>query len=141
MTHASVKMIIMSHLSDLQEEIGTSKPAQAFYMTQKLNFVKFLLTRFPDTTVEINADEQWESFTTKKEVSELKALREKAFELFEDKLANWNMQQCLGYFASDPENKPDNVHDMRKLIADLEYNYIMQATESDVNDAIKRLSK
>lgn len=65
MTHGSVKMIIMSHLSDLQQEIGTSKPAQPFYMTTKLNFVKYLLMNFSDTTTEINADEQWATFYAK----------------------------------------------------------------------------
>ncbi len=52
----SVKMIIFSHLSDVQEN-----PTSEFNRG-KLNFVKFLLQRHPDTGVKVDADYEWETF-------------------------------------------------------------------------------
>ena len=52
----SVKMIIFSHLSDVQENSNNK------YNNVKLNFVKFLLQRHPDTGVKVDADYEWETF-------------------------------------------------------------------------------
>ncbi len=52
----SVKMIIFSHLSDVQEN-----PTSEFNRG-KLNFVKFLLQRHPDTGVKVDADYEWTEF-------------------------------------------------------------------------------
>jgi len=53
-------MIIMSHLSDVQESIHYK-----FYYEEvnaHINFAKWLLLRYPDTSVEIDADEEYEKF-------------------------------------------------------------------------------
>lgn len=140
MTHESVKMIIMSHLSDLQEEIGVSNPGKNFYMNQKLNFVKYLVMHFPDINVEINADELWERFRLNKIELELKELRQRAIDLFETSLLTWTEQMCYLHLRNGDSKVeiPSKLLDMKKLIVDLEYNYIMQATEADVREIIKR---
>ena len=58
----SVRMVMMSHLSDLQIEMTVQNPGKEFYMHTKLNFVKYLLNKYPDITTEIIPDEEWEKF-------------------------------------------------------------------------------
>lgn len=55
-------MVMMSHLSDVQEEMGLDRPGQTFYINEKINFVKFLILKFYDSNVEINPDVEWELF-------------------------------------------------------------------------------
>lgn len=52
----SIKMIIFSHLSDVQEQL--SNPMNRV----KINFVKYLLQRHPDTGVKVDADQEWNNF-------------------------------------------------------------------------------
>jgi hypothetical protein len=55
-----VKIVIMSHLSDAQELNGvTGKTAE---LHTHINFAKYLVTNFPDTNVEIDADAEYEKF-------------------------------------------------------------------------------
>ncbi len=58
-----VSMLIMSHLSDAQELIGMcGKESQ---LHQQINFAKWLLSRYKDTSVEIDndtANKEWEAY-------------------------------------------------------------------------------
>jgi hypothetical protein len=56
-----VKIIMMSHLSDLQE--GASLPPVIY--NDKINFVKWLLIKFPNTDEEIDVEKEYELFQTK----------------------------------------------------------------------------
>ncbi len=67
----SVRMVMMSHLSDLQIEISVQNPGKEFYIHTKLNFIKYLLNKYTDTTTEIIPDKEWEAF--RKEHVELEA--------------------------------------------------------------------
>jgi hypothetical protein len=59
MTHtAKLSMVIMSHLSDMQEEFIHSKKE-----TNKINFIKWLIINHKDLTAEIDADTLWTEFT------------------------------------------------------------------------------
>lgn len=126
----------MSHLSDLQEEIGTSKPAQGFYMTEKLNFVKYLVQRYADTSVDIYADVEWERFQNKMDKKNIhqRENRNKMYEALEkDVKENWTDLLCKQYFeASSVELIPETIQWQKALILDLEYNYIMQASNEDL---------
>ena len=53
-----VSIVIMSHLSDIQD--GGLRGNE-----WKINFVKYLVSKFPDTSVEIDADEVFEEFSKK----------------------------------------------------------------------------
>lgn len=55
-----VKMIIMSHLSDVQMWILGEKEANT-----KVNFAKYLLMKYPNTSVEVDADNEYEEFRKK----------------------------------------------------------------------------
>ncbi len=62
----SVSMIIMSILSDAQHLIGLS--GQESKLNQQLNFAKWLISQYKDTTVELDNDElttQWDTFSAK----------------------------------------------------------------------------
>jgi len=50
----------MSHLSDAQELNGV--PSKTAELHTRINFAKFLVTRFPNTNEEIDADEQYKKF-------------------------------------------------------------------------------
>jgi len=58
----SIRIIMMSHLSDLQTELGILNPGREFYMHSKLNFVKWLITRYSDTNTMVDADAEWCEF-------------------------------------------------------------------------------
>lgn len=61
-----VSMIIMSHLSDAQELIGIC--GKESELNQRINFAKWLVSRYKDTNVEIDnetADKEWAEFTTR----------------------------------------------------------------------------
>ena len=60
-----VKMIIMSQLSDVQETVGDYHPTILSNNRQKLNFAKYLLMKYPDTNVEVDADLEYEEFKKK----------------------------------------------------------------------------
>lgn len=73
----SIKMVIMSHLSDIQEDITLDNSAQVFYITTKINFIKFLLLKYPKTDKEINPDMEWEMFASQHLNQESKPVLEK----------------------------------------------------------------
>jgi hypothetical protein len=56
----TVKMVIMSHLSDLQESQGHSGGDNA-----RINFCKYLLMKHPNTEKKIDADKEFEEFLKK----------------------------------------------------------------------------
>lgn len=56
---AKVSMIIFSHLSDVQD-IPTNKDNRG-----KINFVKFLINKYPNTDTEVEADNEWNEFISK----------------------------------------------------------------------------
>jgi glutathione peroxidase-family protein len=63
-----VSIVIMSHLSDVQDGIslgGTINPQAEFNVKHKLNFVKFLIQRYPNTLDKINPDKEYEDFKKK----------------------------------------------------------------------------
>lgn len=51
-----VRMVMMSHLSDVQEFLNNPENRK------KINFVKFLMLKYPNTDIEINPDEEWQKF-------------------------------------------------------------------------------
>ena len=57
-----VSMIIMSHLSDAQALNGSIKIGRIHI---HLNFVKYLVLKYPNTDVEIDADEEYNEFLEK----------------------------------------------------------------------------
>lgn len=135
----SARMIIMSHLSDLQEEFGTSKPAQAFYFKEKLNFVKYLLMRYTDTSTEIYADVEWTRFQINQKDIEHRELRDKVYAALEkDVIENWTDLLCRQHLEANEavEIIPETVQEQKNLILDLEYNYIMQASKEDLTPYI-----
>lgn len=52
--------VIMSHLSDVQ-----SAPLTPEAKNRRINFVKFLVLKYPDTRTEIDADKEWNEFKEK----------------------------------------------------------------------------
>ncbi len=70
-----VKMIIMSHLSDVQElQANTHRRLEAVFscegninqqINNRINFAKFLLLKYPDTNIEVDAEEEYKLFTEK----------------------------------------------------------------------------
>jgi hypothetical protein len=52
-------MIIFSHLSDVQE-VPTHNSNHA-----RINFVKFLINKYPNTETEIDPDAEWQEFQSK----------------------------------------------------------------------------
>ena len=61
----NLRICMMSHLSDIQEEVGFDFPGQEEQIIKRANFVKFLLLKYlPDTKVNIN--KEWEMFNGKK---------------------------------------------------------------------------
>lgn len=52
-----VSMVIMSHLSDIQEDNSN--------MRNRVDFVKFLVMKYKNTETEINAEEEYELFISK----------------------------------------------------------------------------
>lgn len=57
-----VKTIILSHLSDAQEELSTGRTPT---INTRLNFVKYLTLNYPDNTVVIDPDAVFEEFRAK----------------------------------------------------------------------------
>ena len=65
-----VKIIIISHLSDSQELAGlinldVSHEVLSGRINHNINFAKYLLMKYPDTNVEVNADLEYEEFQKK----------------------------------------------------------------------------
>lgn len=56
----SVNIVIHSHLSDAMIEMYTDSRGNA---SERLQFVKYLINRFPDTNEEIDVDSVYEEFT------------------------------------------------------------------------------
>lgn len=63
-----VSMIILSHVSDIQEiGIGTQHRDSSIVkeFNQKINFIKYLILTYPNTNVEINPNRVWNQFLKK----------------------------------------------------------------------------
>lgn len=68
-------MIIFSHLSDVQElQTNIHRRLDAVFsnegninqqINRRINFVKFLLNKYPDTNTEVDADAEYNLFTEK----------------------------------------------------------------------------
>lgn len=56
-----VRMIMMSYLSDVQEEV----PMPFMSNNARINFVKFLLLKHPNTDVEVSGGAEYHDFVTK----------------------------------------------------------------------------
>jgi len=54
-----VNMVMMSHLSDLQDGYEFM---DSIDFNNKINFIKHLIIKYPDTDTSINADLEWEEF-------------------------------------------------------------------------------
>jgi len=57
-----VQIVIMSHLSDVQETVGDYHPTISQNNRHKLNFVKFLIQRYPNTLDKIDPDKEYADF-------------------------------------------------------------------------------
>jgi hypothetical protein len=55
----SVKMVIFSHLSDAQELAYSEDPIP---MINRINFAKYLIGKYSDTTVEIDPENEYQEF-------------------------------------------------------------------------------
>lgn len=55
-----VRIIMMSHLSDIQEGFGSMDSNE---FNNRVNFVKWLMNKYDDLNTEINADIEWEEFS------------------------------------------------------------------------------
>lgn len=55
----NVSMVMMSHLSDVQEMPKSSES------NQRINFVKFLILKYKDTDAKIDPEREWNDFRTK----------------------------------------------------------------------------
>lgn len=63
-----VRLIMMSHLSDAQDGIylgATIHSLSEFSCKHKINFVKFLLLKYPNTDTEVDARVEYEAFKKK----------------------------------------------------------------------------
>lgn len=58
-----VSLAIKSHLSDAMIEMGIQKEVYQQQAQERLRFIKYLVHMFPNTNVEIDADEVYEQFT------------------------------------------------------------------------------
>lgn len=58
----SVKLVIFGHLSDTQELARME--GNPVNQINRINFVKFLIYKFPDTSVEIDPDKEYQEFIT-----------------------------------------------------------------------------
>jgi hypothetical protein len=54
------KMIIFSHLSDIQELVNLE--GNPTFIRNRINFVKYLLNEYPDVTVGIDPEKEYEKF-------------------------------------------------------------------------------
>lgn len=58
-----VKMVIFSHLSDVQEGFNcTYKFEEVTERNKRINFVKWLIQKYPDLEVEIDPDKDYKEF-------------------------------------------------------------------------------
>lgn len=57
-----VRLVIMSHLSDLQIETGFGQKEMQSMVSMRLNFIKWLVIHFPNTDVEIDPDAEYQKF-------------------------------------------------------------------------------
>jgi len=55
-----VSMVIMSHLSDMQEMVHINRMGDE--INRGINFAKWLLLKYPHTEKEIDADEEYRIF-------------------------------------------------------------------------------
>jgi len=60
-----VQLVIMSHLSDVQDTAMFENYKSQKIRTNKINFVKHLLMKFPNTFDKIDADLEYELFIKK----------------------------------------------------------------------------
>ena len=57
---AKVKMVIMSHLSDIQDGFNYMDSND---LNNRINFIKSLILKYDDTNTVINPEVEWEEFT------------------------------------------------------------------------------
>jgi hypothetical protein len=57
-----VRIVIASHLSDIQETANHNAMLSNDIVIQRLNFCKYLLSKYSDTTQEIDAEEVFSEF-------------------------------------------------------------------------------
>ena len=64
---ASAKMVIMSHLSDVQELVSMldDHPGTIASINRRINFAKFVLLRSNNVKEEVDADELYKEFCEK----------------------------------------------------------------------------
>lgn len=55
-----VKMVIMSHLSDIQDGFNSMDSND---LNNRINFIKSLILKYDDTNTVINPEVEWEEFT------------------------------------------------------------------------------
>jgi len=54
-----VRLVVMSHLSDVQEMASTGDTQE---IRQRINFVKYLIQKYNDLNTDIMPDDEWEQF-------------------------------------------------------------------------------
>jgi len=133
----SVRMAIMSILSDIQEEHSDSRLLAAgkpFYITTKLNYVKHLVMRYPDTNVEIIPDVEWERFTIERDDKiEMLEQRQQLFKQFEnDVKVNWSDFTIEQYLVAEYPLIPKTSEGQRQLLLNTEYNFIMKLSKEEL---------
>lgn len=58
-----VSMIIMSHLSDIQEgDYSMGENNVEYLRNERINFIKWLVLKYPDTRVEIDPNAEYAEF-------------------------------------------------------------------------------
>jgi hypothetical protein len=56
------RIVIMSHLSDVQEELGSVGQAIVNMCNNRINFAKYIIIKYPDTNTEIDPDAEYEIY-------------------------------------------------------------------------------
>lgn len=57
-----LRLVIMSHLSDIQCEVSDGKP-DIRVVNNRINFIKSLIQKHTDLKGEIDVNAEWEAFT------------------------------------------------------------------------------
>lgn len=131
----SVRMIVMSHLSDLQIEIQYKN---AFITNdERINFVKYLINKYPDTTTEVIPDHEWNDFKTQNESREndLKSIKEEFQNDLVELTRENNETNQITFDALDGAEEPKKVSKFQqKLMA------AMKDAQEKFPETLKRLN-
>lgn len=134
----SVRMTIMSVLSDLQEENSDSRllaAGKSFYINTRLNYVKHLVMRYPDTNIEIIPDVEWERFSIDRDSTiVMTEEKKKVYEQLEKDITwTWTDLQVEQYLIAEAYPiLPKTPKELRRLLLDIEYNFIMKCTKEEL---------